>query len=383
MTLICAGTMVIDGQVCRPGWLQTSGRRVLACGPGSPPEAVDATFPDSIVVPGFIDMHVHGGGGASYTEAHGIARAAAFHLQHGTTTTLASLVTVAPDELIAGVRALAEQTRRGTIAGIHLEGPWLSPAHCGAHDLAQMRDPEPAEIDAVLAAGGDAIRMVTLAPELPGSNWAIRRFVDAGVVVAVGHTNATYEHTRQAVALGATAATHLFNAMPPLHHREPGPALALLEDPRVTVELIADGVHLHPAVVRSVIEAVGPARVALVTDAVAAAGSADGSFLLGTVPIDVVSGVARVHGTSTIAGSTATMDQVFRTAAGLHSDSDAGLAAAVQMTSGTPARALGLERVGTLRPGYDANLLVLDDFRVSAVMVNGDWLVAPDRLVDG
>jgi N-acetylglucosamine-6-phosphate deacetylase len=378
MALICAGTMVIDGQVCRPGWLQTSGRRVLACGPGSPPEAADANFPDSIVVPGFIDMHVHGGGGASYTEAHGIAGAAAFHLQHGTTTTLASLVTVAPAELIAGVRALAEQTRRGAIAGIHLEGPWLSPAHCGAHDHAQMRDPEPAEIDAVLAAGGDAIRMVTLAPELPGSDWAIRRFVDADVVVAIGHTNATYEQTRRAVALGATAATHLFNAMPPLHHREPGPALALLEDPRVTVELIADGVHLHPAVVRSVIEALGPGRVGLVTDAVAAAGSEDGSFLLGTVPIDVVSGVARVRGTSTIAGSTTTMDHVFRTAAGLHSDSDAGLAAAVQMTSGTPARALGLDRVGTLRPGYDANLLVLDDLRVRAVMVNGDWLVASD-----
>jgi N-acetylglucosamine-6-phosphate deacetylase len=378
MALICAGTMVIDGQVCRPGWLQTSGRRVLACGPGSPPEAADANFPDSIVVPGFIDMHVHGGGGASYTEAHGIAGAAAFHLQHGTTTTLASLVTVAPAELIAGVRALAEQTRRGAIAGIHLEGPWLSPAHCGAHDHAQMRDPEPAEIDAVLAAGGDAIRMVTLAPELPGSDWAIRRFVDADVVVAIGHTNATYEQTRRAVALGATAATHLFNAMPPLHHREPGPALALLEDPRVTVELIADGVHLHPAVVRSVIEALGPGRVGLVTDAVAAAGSEDGSFLLGTVPIDVVSGVARVRGTSTIAGSTTTMDHVFRTAGGLHSDSDAGLAAAVQMTSGTPARALGLDRVGTLRPGYDANLLVLDDLRVRAVMVNGDWLVASD-----
>jgi N-acetylglucosamine-6-phosphate deacetylase len=210
-----------------------------------------------------------------------------------------------------------------------------------------MRDPEPAEIDAVLAAGGEAIRMVTLAPELPGSEWAIRRFLDAGVVVAVGHTDATYEQARHAIALGATVGTHLFNAMPALHHREPGPALALLEDPRVTVELIADGVHLHPAVVRSVIEAVGPGRVALVTDAVAAAGSGDGSFLLGTVPIDVVSGVARVRGTSTIAGSTATMDQLFRTVAGLGLNADAGLAAAVQMTSATPARALGLDQVGT------------------------------------
>ena len=379
MSLICAGAVVIDGQVCRPGWLQTSGRRILACGAGAPPGRADADFPDSIVVPGFIDMHVHGGGGASYTEAHGIAGAAAFHLQHGTTTTLASLVTVGPAELIAGIQALVEQTRQGTIAGIHLEGPWLSPAHCGAHDHAQMRDPEPAEIDAVQAAGGDAIRMVTLAPELPGSEWAIRRFVDAGVVVAIGHTDATYEQTRHAVDLGATAGTHLFNAMPPLHHREPGPALALLEDPRVTVELIADGVHLHPAVVRSVIETVGPGRVALVTDAVAAAGSGDGSFRLGTVPVDVVSGVARVRGTSTIAGSTATMDQLFRTVVGFGSDADAVLVTAVQMTSATPARALGLNHVGSLRPGYNANLVVLDhDLQVAAVMVDGDWRTGLD-----
>jgi len=374
VSVIHAGTVVIDGQVCRPGWLQTSGRRILACGAGAPPRRADVDFPDCVVVPGFIDMHVHGGGGSSYTEAHGIAGAAGFHLRHGTTTTLASLVTVAPGELIAGARALAEQTRQGTIAGIHLEGPWLSPAHCGAHDRALMREPDPAEIDAVLAAGGDAIRMVTLAPELPASEWAIRRLVDAGIVVAVGHTDATYEQARHAVALGATVATHLFNAMPPLHHREPGPVLALLQDQRVTVELIADGLHLHPAVVRSVVETVGPDRVALVTDAIAAAGSGDGAFRLGPVPIDVVSGVARVRGTSTIAGSTATMDQLFRTVAGFGSDPDVALAAAVQMTSATPARALGLDQAGSLRPGYDANLVVLDlDLQVTAVMVNGDW----------
>jgi N-acetylglucosamine-6-phosphate deacetylase len=374
--LICAGTMVVDRQVCRPGWLQATGRQILGCGAGTPPEPADFDFPDSVVVPGFIDMHVHGGGGASYTDAGGpgIAEAAGFHLRHGTTTTLASLVTAAPAELMAGVQALAEATRLGTVAGIHLEGPWLSQARCGAHDHTLIRDPDPAEIDAVLAAGGGAIRMVTLAPELRGSEWAIRRFLDAGVVVAVGHTDATYEQTKQALALGATVGTHLFNAMPPLHHREPGPALALLQDPRVTVELIADGVHVHPAVVHAVIGAAGPDRVAVVTDAIAAAGCQDGAFRLGTVPIDVVSGVARVHATSTIAGSTATMDRLFRTVARL--DSDAALAAAVQVTSATPARALRLDGVGNLRPGYDANLVVLDrDLQVIAVMVHGGWRV--------
>jgi N-acetylglucosamine-6-phosphate deacetylase len=378
VTLISAGTMVVDGQVCRPGWLQATGRQILECGAGTPPQRADVDFTDSIVVPGFIDMHVHGGGGASYTAAGGpdIAGAAGFHLRHGTTTTLASLVTAAPAELIAGVRALAEATRLGIVAGIHLEGPWLSPARCGAHDHTLMRVPDAAEIDAVLAAGDGAIRMVTLAPELPGGEWAIQRFLDAGVVVAVGHTDATYEQTKQAVDLGATIGTHLFNAMPPLDHREPGPALALLQDPRVTVELIADGVHVHPAVVHAVIRGAGCTRVAVVTDAIAAAGCDDGAFRLGTVPIDVVSGVARVRGTSTIAGSTATMDRLFRTVAGLGSDSDTALNAAVQMTSTTPARALGLDDVGNLRPGYDANLVVLDrDLQVIAVMVHGGWRV--------
>jgi len=374
VVLICAGTLVLDGQISRPGWVATSEAEILACGAGPPPGPVDRDFPDCTVVPGFIDVHVHGGGGAAYTDTDGIGAAAEFHLRHGTTTTLASLVTASPAELIAGVRALGEATRLGTVAGIHLEGPWLSRARCGAHDPTRMRHPDPAEIDAVLAAGDGAIRMVTLAPELPGADAAIRRLLDAGVVVAVGHTDATYEQTQRAIAAGAMVGTHLFNAMPPVHHREPGAALALLQDPKVTVELIADGVHVHPAVVHAAIQAAGPHRVALVTDAVAAAGCADGEFRLGAVPIDVVSGVARVHGTSTIAGSTATMDRLFRGVA-----PDAGLAAAVQMTSATPARALGLERVGRLRPGYDADLVVLDrDLQVAAVMVRGDWRVGID-----
>jgi N-acetylglucosamine-6-phosphate deacetylase len=376
MALISAGTVILDGQICRPGWLQTSGGQILACGTGPPHRPADSDFPDCVVVPGFIDMHVHGGGGGSYPDPGGIATAAEFHLRHGTTTTLASLVTASPAKLITGVRALADAVRLGTVAGIHLEGPWLSPARCGAHDHTQMRDPDPAEIDAVLAAGAGTIRMVTLAPELPGTGDAVRRFLGAGVVVAVGHTDATYEQTQQAVALGATVGTHLFNAMPPLDHREPGPALALLQDPTVTVELITDGVHVHPAMVAAVIQAAGPDRVAVITDAIAAAGCDDGPFRLGTVPIDVVSGVARVRGTSTIAGSTATMDRLFRTVFELGSDSDAALAAAVQMTSATPARALGLERVGSLRAGYDANLVVLNrDLQVTAVMVRGDWQV--------
>ena len=380
MPLIAAGIVVLEQGVCRPGWIHTSGTQIVGCGPGAAPHSPDVDLTDEVVVPGFVDIHVHGGGGATYTngDESDILRAASFHREHGTTTTLASLVTASPADLLAAVRTLAESTRAGDVAGIHLEGPWLSRAHCGAHDHSQLRDPAPAEVDALLAAGDGAIRMVTLAPERPGSDDAITRLVDAGVVVAVGHTDATYEQTHHTLGLGATVGTHLFNAMRPLHHREPGPALALLEDARVTVELIADGVHVHPAVLRAVIEAAGPDRVALVTDATAAAGLGDGEFRLGAMHVDVIDRVARVRGTSTIAGSTATMDQLFRFAAGAGSDPDAALAAAVQMTSTTPARALGLGGVGSLRVGADANLVVLNrDLLVSAVMAHGDWITQP------
>jgi N-acetylglucosamine-6-phosphate deacetylase len=377
MPLVAAGTVILDEGVCRPGWVHTSGNEIVGCGAGPPPESPDVDLPDALVVPGFVDVHVHGGGGASYLDgdASEVLRAADFHRRHGTAVSLASLVTAAPNELLAAVRGLAAASRDGVIAGIHLEGPWLSAAHCGAHDRAQMRDATAAEIDTLLDAGEGAIRMVTLAPERAGSDDAIARLVDAGVVVAVGHTDATYQQARDAIERGATVGTHLFNAMRPLHHREPGPALALLEDPRVTVELIADGVHLHPATLYATVRAAGADRVALVTDATAAAGVPDGEFQLGSVPVDVIDGVARVRGTQTIAGSTATMDRVFATAAGLGADRDAALIAAVRMTSTTPARALGLDGAGSLRVGADANLVVLDQhFAVHSVMVSGGWV---------
>jgi N-acetylglucosamine-6-phosphate deacetylase len=376
MPLIATGTVVLEEGICRPGWVHTSATMIVGCGAGAPPRSPDLDLPDALLVPGFVDIHVHGGGGASYLDGIGseVVQATGFHRRHGTTATLASLVTASPSELLAAVRALAQAARDGVIAGIHLEGPWLSTAHCGAHDRTQMRDATPSEIDALLAAGDGAIRMVTLAPERPGSDDAITRLVDAGVVVAVGHTDATYQQTRHAIELGATVGTHLFNAMRPLHHREPGPALALLEEPRVTVELIADSIHVHPAVVQATVRAAGPDRVALVTDATAAAGAEGGDYQLGTVPVDVVEGVARVRDTSTIAGSTATMVQLFGVAAGLGSDRDAALTAAVRMTSTTPARALGIDGAGSLRVGGSANLVVLEqDLTVHAVMAGGSW----------
>lgn len=377
MTLIAAGAVVTPDGVHRPGWVETSAGRVLGVGSGVPPRAPDHDFAEAIVVPGFVDIHVHGGGGASYTEptADEIGRAAAFHRGHGTTTTLASLVTAPPAQLLTQVRALTAATRAGVIAGIHLEGPWLSAARCGAHDAGQLRDPDPAEIDALLDAADGAIRMVTVAPELPSGLSAIQRLVSAGVVVAVGHTDASYDQTRAAIEAGATVGTHVFNAMRPLHHRDPGPAMALLEDPRVTVELIADGVHVHDALLRHVVASAGAERVALITDAMAAAGLPDGSFRLGALDVEVQDAIARVRGQSTIAGSTAMMDMVFR-AAVRDPASDAELIAAAAMTATTPARTLGLVDVGSIAPGLAADLVVLGpDLHIAAVMADGEFVV--------
>ena len=207
---------------------------------------------------------------------------------------------------------------------------------------------------------------------------AIRRIVDAGAVAAVGHTEATYAQARAAIDAGATVATHLFNAMRPVHHREPGPVLALMEDPRVTVELITDGVHLHPALYRDVQPQRGPDRVALVTDAMAAAGMADGAYRLGSLAVDVVGGVARVAGTDTIAGSTATMDQVFRYAvANSGLPEGEAMLAAVRQSSVNPARALGLPAAG-LAIGASADLVVLDtELAVTGVLRHGAWVVEP------
>lgn len=371
MTVIAAGAVVLAGRVHRPGWLSVIDGRITDCGSG--PVRADAEFPDCVVLPGFIDMHCHGGDGVSYADDPD--RAAAFHARHGTTGGLASLVTADPATLLAQVRTLADATRRGVVDGIHLEGPWLSGRHCGAHDSAWLRNPDRGEVDALLAAGGGTIKMVTLAPELPGAIGAIASLVDAGVVVALGHTDAGYDQTQTAIEAGASVGTHLFNAMRPLHHREPGPVAALLADPGVTVELIADGVHLHPAVIRQVVAAAGPDQVALITDAMAAAGVGDGAFTLGGLDVDVAGGVARLRGTATIAGSTATMDGIFAGAVQLFGGDDDALAAAVRMTATTPARALGLHRAGVLATGRDADLVVLDqDWRVSRVMRRGAWL---------
>lgn len=381
--LLTAGTVLTGRELLRPGWIEISGTTISAVGAGPPGRVADHDLGAVTVVPGFVDTHVHGGGGASFSGGGAeTATAAALHRRHGTTTLVASLVTESPGDLLRQVGALAGDVRSGLIAGIHLEGPWLAEKRCGAHDPALLRDPDPEELDHVLRAGDGTIRMVTMAPERNGALEAIRRIVDAGAVVAVGHTEATYRQTRTAIDAGATVATHLFNAMRPIHHREPGPVIALLEDPRVSVEVIADGVHIDPALYRHITASAGADRVSLVTDAMAAAGMPDGPYRIGPLAVDVTDGVAHLAGTDTIAGSTATMDRLFRfavdhSAANGAPGADEALLLAVQQSSVNPARALGLPSP-VLVGGAGADLVVLDaELAVAAVLYRGGWVTEP------
>ncbi len=375
-TIVSAGTVVTGLDVLRPGWVRVVGSRITHVGEGISPRDADVEALAGVITAGFVDIHVHGGGGASFTsgDADEAARAVAFHRRHGTTSMLASLVSAEPSVLLDGVTMLADLAQDGLLDGIHLEGPWLAPGKRGAHDAATLRHPDPAEIDRLVVAGRGHLAMVTLAPELPGALEAVRRLSQSGVRVAIGHTEADYERTTAAIGAGATVATHLFNAMPLLHHRDPGPVAALLEDSRVTVELIADGTHLHQAVLEHVVARVGPTRVAFVTDAMAAAGMPDGDFTLGQLPVQMRSGIARLAD-GTLAGSTATTQALYGAALEVcRSYGDPALAAAT-MTARTPARALGLLDIGTLGPGARADLLVLDaNKQVLRVMSAGEWV---------
>ena len=329
------------------------------------------------VLPGFIDVHVHGGGGAqcNSADAADIQQVARFHAQHGTTSLLATTVAAPIDELLAALGAIrgaaaAPETGAAEVLGAHLEGPFLSPRWPGAMDSAHFLAPDRAILDRLLADG--AVRMVTLAPELPGAKELVRVLARADVVASLGHTDASYAQVAEAVAAGARSVTHAFNAMRPLHHRRPGVLGAALDLEALACEVICDGVHVDPAVVRLLQHAKGEARTLLVTDAIEAAGLPDGEYRLGERPISVRGGRATLVGCDTIAGSTLTMDRALRNVVAF---CDVDVEAAARMASTTPAQLLGIaDRKGTVAPGRDADLVVLDpDLSLAGVLVRGAW----------
>ena len=381
MTTLLRGGRLLDARGERGGgaWVLLDGDAIAATG-ASDPDGAEAPTADRVVdlgdatlAPGFIDLHVHGGGGHAMDEGDGaLQEALAAHRAHGTTRSMVSLVAsplAEARERLAEIAQLAARDPR--VLGTHLEGPFLNPDRRGAHEEAFLRHPEPEIVEGLLEAATGTLRQVTIAPELPGALDAIARLSSAGVVVAVGHTEADEDTARAGFDAGARLLTHAFNAMPGIHHRAPGPVVAAIDDERVTIELILDGLHVHPHVARVLWDA-APGRVALITDAMAAAAEADGDYRLGTLNVTVKNGLALLSGTETIAGSTLTLDVALRQAIAMGAEPAAAIAALTTV----PARVLGEERLGLLEPGYAADVVALDaSWHVTEVWAAGDPVV--------
>lgn len=374
-TVLAGARVVLPTGTVGNGRLIVEGTKIAGAAPADSPVR-DLT--GHWVVPGFVDIHNHGGGGASFTSgsAEDVLKGVRTHREHGTTTLVASTVTGEMDFLTHRAGFLSELVEQGDLAGIHFEGPFISPCRKGAHSEELLRDPDPAEVRKLIDAARGTARMMTLATELPGGIDSVRLLAEHGVIAAIGHTDATYEQTVEAIEAGATVATHLFNAMPGLGHRAPGPIAALLEDERITVELINDGTHLHPAALELAFHRAGAGRVAFITDAMDAAGFGDGRYELGPLAVDVKDGVARLVDGGSIAGSTLTLDTAFRRAATIDR---LPVVEVVQAISANPAKLLGVyDKVGSLEPGKDADLVVLDaEFTLKGVMRKGEWVVEP------
>ncbi|NHF63113.1 N-acetylglucosamine-6-phosphate deacetylase [Microcella pacifica] len=374
-TTLLTGGRLLDADGSRHGWILLEGDRIAATGlkgrDAPPPAATTIDLAGRTLTPGFIDLHGHGGGGAAYDNGPDeIRQALATHRAHGTTRSVISLVANPLDDVVASLGVVAALSESDpTVVGAHLEGPFLAIGRRGAHSPEFLREPDEATVATLLEAGDGCIRQVTIAPELPGAVDAVRQFVAAGVVVAIGHTEADEYLARAAFEAGATLVTHIFNAMPGIHHRDPGPIVAGFDDDTVTLELVLDGVHVHPSVAQMIFRA-APHRVALVTDAMAAAGGQDGYYQLGSLNVTVQNGLAVLNGTQTIAGSTLTQDVALRTAVTV-----AGIdeARAVEALTRTPACVLGRDdEWGSLAAGFAADVVVLDDaWRTERVWANG------------
>jgi len=356
-------------------WALIEGDSIVSVGTGDAPAADEIVDLDGAwLTPGFTDLHSHGAGGFSYDDGADAIRAGlAIHRAHGTTRSVVSLVTgtlASLETSLATIAGLASED--SLILGSHLEGPYLSPQRAGAHDPALLLEPQPSQLDRLLDAAHGTLRQVTIAPELPNAFDLINVLVENGVVVAIGHTEADFALTKRAFDSGARLLTHAFNAMSGIGHRAPGPVVAAFEDERIILELILDGEHVHPDVAAlSFREASG--RIALVTDAMSAAGGSDGDYRIGDLAVEVRDGLAHLAGTDTLAGSTLTQDRALRVAIEQVGIEPADAVAALTLT---PARVLGIEhRHGLIAPGRVADLVILDSrWNVAAVWANGAQL---------
>lgn len=371
------------------GFVAVEDGRVCSVGTGAPPNGAGPVVDlgDALVAPGFVDVHVHGGGGhevncASASQvATSVRNIARFHAAHGTTSIVATTVSDSFEALVAalqGISVAADDKASGVI-GANLEGPWLSPRRAGAQHIGALREPSVGELTQLLKAARGALRLLTIAPELDGAMEVIAAAKAAGIVVAIGHTDADYGTACRAFDAGATQATHLFNAMAPVHQREPGPVAAALCDQRVALELVVDGFHVHPALIALVV-ALAPTRTLLVTDAIAATGQPSGRYRLGPAEVVVSGGRAFLAGREDIiAGSVLTMDRAVAVATEV---ARVPLLSALRAASSQPAKAIGATGKGRLEVGADADVVVLSPrLEVLATVLGGDPVYDPDGLL--
>ncbi|MCS7055624.1 MAG: N-acetylglucosamine-6-phosphate deacetylase [Thermoflexales bacterium] len=376
-TLIDCGTLVLHDRIERHRRLliERGVIRAVAAHLDPPADAAVIDAREHIVLPGFIDIHVHGAMGADVMDAapDALQVMARFFAAHGVTGFLPTTVTASREDIAAALesvrQAMGEPLAPGAarILGAHVEGPFINPRQSGAQPVEFMRAAQPDEYRPWLESG--TVRLITVAPEVDGALSLIRDAQRLGVAVAIGHTDATYDQAQAAFAAGANQATHTFNAMRGLHHREPGALGAVMSNDAVYAQLICDGIHVHPAAVNVLYRCKGADRLVLITDAVEATGLGDGAFNLGTQRIFVKQGVARLE-SGALAGATLTMDAAFRNIIAV---TGCSLVEASRMCSASPARAIGLgDRKGRIAPGYDADIVILDaELRVVRTIVGG------------
>lgn len=396
MTQRIDGTAFISGSFLSEASILIDGDTITYAGPESAlPSDLNAdehVRHDGLILPGLVDIHCHGGGGFSFPDTEDPAQAApviAEHRAHGTTSIVASLVTAAQDTLMSRVHALRSLVEAGELAGIHLEGPFISHARKGAHDPQFIAEGDAARTLALLEAGGGTIATMTIAPEADLDGSVSRALIARGALPSYGHTDCTGEQMVTAIqkaheelaSVGPVArstkptATHLFNAMRPIHHRDAGPAFAAIDQASagtVVAELIADGVHTSADTVRYTFDLITDGHIMLITDAMAATGMADGNYVLGSLPVTVKDGVATLTEGGAIAGGTAHLLDVVRFA---HLEAGVALERAVLAATATPARVLGRHDIGEIREGARADLALVsaEGLEPERVMHAGEW----------
>ena len=350
--IISAATVLIEEELQKEVWLEIEDGVIRSINSGTSPE-YDLRY-DGILIPGFVDIHCHGGGGkyfASLTDSE-ITQVIATHRSGGTVAGLASLVTEPIPNLISQIKRLVPFAQRNEIAGIHLEGPYLSHARCGAHDPNLLRTPTIAEVQTLLDAGQGFIKMITIAPELDGALEVIEFLAKSGVIAAIGHSQSDATTAQKAIDRGASVVTHFNNAMPKVVDGPGTMNSAVLNELRASLELILDGEHIATSVVREIFEA-APNRIVMITDAMSAAGSTDGTYQIANLEVSVKDGIARLTSNGTLAGSTLTMAKAFN-----HALNEIGISIteAVHAASTLPALILGRSDLGEIAVGKSGYL---------------------------